>query len=53
VPADRLPLSGPMGPGFVIGVAEHLERSRATIAAGIGIVFVATPVPLGISLSDR
>jgi hypothetical protein len=50
---DPLPFIALMGAGFVIGVAGHLYRSNVTIAAGIGIIFVATLVPLGVYLSDR
>ena len=50
---DPLPFIALMGAGFVIGVAGHLYKSRATVAAGIGIIFVATLVPLGVYLSDR
>ena len=53
MPADPLPFIALMGLGFVIGVAGNLYRSPATVAAGIGIIFVATLVPLGIYLSDR
>jgi hypothetical protein len=53
VPADPLPFIVLMGLGFAIGVAGHLYRSPATVAVGIGIIFVATLVPLGIYLSDR
>ena len=28
--------------GFVIGVAGHLTRSRALVALGIGLIFLAT-----------
>jgi hypothetical protein len=51
--ADPLPFIALMGLGFVIGIAGHLYRSRTAIATGIGIIFVATLVPLGIYLSDR
>ena len=53
VTPDPLPFIALMGAGFVIGVLGHLYKSRATIAAGIGIIFVATLVPLGVYLSDR
>ena len=50
---DPLPFIALMGLGFVIGATGHLYKSRATIAAGIGIILVATLVPLGVYLSDR
>jgi hypothetical protein len=50
---DPLPFIALMGLGFVIGITGHLYRSSATIAAGIGIILVATLVPLGVYLSDR
>ena len=53
VATDPLPFIALMGAGFVIGVAGHLYRSNAAIAAGIGIILVATLVPLGVYLSDR
>jgi hypothetical protein len=52
VAADPLPFIALMGAGFVIGIAGHLYRSRAAVAAGIGIIFVATLVPMGMYLSD-
>ncbi|MBA2516659.1 MAG: hypothetical protein H0V22_04990 [Solirubrobacterales bacterium] len=40
--------------GFLIGTAGHVYRSKATVAAGIGLIFLATLLlPLGIYLSDR
>lgn len=51
--ADPLPFIALMGLGFVIGIAGHLYRSRAAIAAGIALIFVATLVPIGLYLSDR
>jgi hypothetical protein len=53
VPADPLPFIALMGLGFVIGVAGHIYKSRTVVAAGIGIIFVATLVPLGIYVGDR
>jgi hypothetical protein len=50
---DPLPYIALMGAGFVIGAAGHLYRSNAAIAAGIGIILVATLVPIGVYLSDR
>ena len=49
---DPLPFIALMGLGFVIGVAGHIYKSRAAVAAGIGIIFVATLLPLGIYVSD-
>jgi hypothetical protein len=49
---DPLPFIALMGLGFVIGVAGHIYKSRATVAAGIGIIFVATLLPLGVYISD-
>ena len=51
MPADPLPFIALMGAGFVIGIAGHLYRSPATVAAGIAIIFVATLVPLAIYVS--
>ena len=31
-----------MGIGFVVGVAGHVYGSRALIATGIGLIFIAT-----------
>jgi hypothetical protein len=50
---DPLPFIALMGIGFVIGVAGHIYKSRTAIAAGIGMIFVATILlPLGLYLSD-
>lgn len=49
---DPLPFIALMGLGFVIGIAGHLYGSRAAIATGIGLIFVATLVPLGVYLTD-
>jgi hypothetical protein len=50
---DPLPFIALMGLGFVIGVAGHIYKSRTAIAAGIGMIFVATILlPLGLYLSD-
>jgi hypothetical protein len=53
VATDPLPFIALMGAGFVIGAVGHLYRSNAAIAAGIGIILVATLVPIGVYLSDR
>ena len=50
---DPLPYIALMGAGFVIGAPGNLYRSNAAIAAGIGIILVATLVPIGVYLSDR
>jgi hypothetical protein len=52
VPPDPLPFIALMGLGFVIGTVGHVYKSRTAIAAGIGIIFVATLVPLGLYLND-
>jgi hypothetical protein len=52
VPPDPLPFIALMGLGFVVGIAGHLYKSRTAVAAGIGIIFVATLVPLGLYLND-
>ena len=31
-----------MAAGFVIGVTGHVYRSRALVATGIGLIFIAT-----------
>ena len=51
---DLLPFIALMGLGFVIGVGGHIYRSNATVATGIGMIFVATLLlPLGLYLSVR
>jgi hypothetical protein len=43
-----------MGVGFVVGVLGHIYRSNTAIAAGIGMIFLATILlPLGLYLHDR
>jgi hypothetical protein len=43
-----------MAAGFVVGVAGHVYKSRTAVAAGIGMIFVATVLlPLGVYLNDR
>lgn len=40
--------------GFLVGTAGHVYGSRTTVAAGIGLIFLATLLlPLGLYLSDR
>lgn len=49
-----LPFIVLMGVGFLVGVAGHVYRSKATVAAGIGMIFLATlALPLGLYLSSR
>jgi hypothetical protein len=43
-----------MGVGFLVGTIGHVYKSKALIATGIGLIFMATlALPLGIYLSDR
>ena len=43
-----------MAAGFLLGGIGHLYGSKTLIAAGIGLIFMATlGLPLGIYLSDR
>jgi hypothetical protein len=62
--ADRVPLAAfdpspvpfilLMAAGFLIGGLGHLYESKAAIALGIGLIFMATlGLPLGLYLSDR
>ncbi len=37
--------------GFLIGCAGHLYKSRATIAVGIAIAFLATAAAYGVYLT--
>jgi hypothetical protein len=49
-----LPFAALMGLGFLVGAAGHLYKSPATVAVGIGIVFLATLlVPLAFYVNDR
>jgi len=42
-----------MALGFVVGVTGHVYRSRALIATGIGLIFVATLLlPLAVYATD-
>jgi hypothetical protein len=51
---DPLPFIALMALGFAIGVGGHLYHSRAAVATGIGMIFVATLLlPLGLYFSDR
>jgi hypothetical protein len=51
---DPLPFIVLMGIGFVLGVGGHIYKSKTAIAAGIGMIFVATILlPLGLYLNDR
>jgi hypothetical protein len=50
---DPLPFIVLMGIGFVVGVGGHVYRSKTAVAAGIGMIFVATILlPLGLYLND-
>ena len=37
-----VPFIALMALGFLVGVAGHVYKSRATVATGIGLIFVAT-----------
>jgi hypothetical protein len=51
---DLAPFIVLMAIGFVVGVAGHVYQSRTAVAAGIGMIFVATVLlPLGVYLNDR
>jgi hypothetical protein len=51
---DPLPFIVLMGIGFVVGVGGHVYKSKTAVAAGIGMIFVATILlPLGLYLNDR
>ena len=51
---DLTPFIALMAIGFVVGVAGHVYQSRTAVAAGIGMIFVATILlPLGVYLNDR
>jgi hypothetical protein len=41
---DLAPFIVLMAIGFVVGVAGHIYQSRTAVAAGIGMIFVATIV---------
>ena len=48
-----MPFVALMALGFVVGVAGHIYRSRALIATGIGLVFIATLLlPLAIYATE-
>jgi hypothetical protein len=50
--ADPRPYVAMMIAGFVIGIAGHLTRTKALVALGIGLVFLATfLLPLAANLS--
>jgi hypothetical protein len=52
--SDPLPFIVLMGIGFVVGIGGHVYKSKTAIAAGIGMIFVATILlPLGLYLNDR
>jgi hypothetical protein len=49
-----IPLLLLIGLGFLVGVTGHILRSKATIATGIGLIFLGSlGLPLVIYLSDR
>jgi hypothetical protein len=51
---DPLPFVVLMGIGFVVGVGGHVYKSKTAVAAGIGMIFVATILlPLGLYLNDH
>jgi hypothetical protein len=51
---DLAPFIALMGVGFLVGVGGHVYHSRTAVAAGIGMIFVATLLlPLGVYLNDR
>ena len=51
---DPLPFIALMGIGFVIGIGGHVYRSKTAVAAGIGMIFVATILlPVGLYLNDH
>jgi hypothetical protein len=53
VDPDPLPFIVLMGIGFVVGVGARVYRSKTAVAAGIGMIFVATILlPLGLYLND-
>ena len=48
-----VPFVALMALGFVVGVAGHVYRSRALVATGIGLVFIATLLlPLAIYATE-
>jgi hypothetical protein len=51
---DPLPFIVLMGLGFLVGIGGHVYKSRTAIAAGIGMIFVATILlPLGLYINDK
>jgi hypothetical protein len=49
-----LPFLALMGLGFLVGAAGHLYKSKAAVATGVGMIFLATLLlPLGVYLGDR
>lgn len=49
-----LPFIALMGLGFVVGAAGHVYKSKAAVATGIGMIFLATLLlPLGLYLGER
>ncbi len=48
------PFVGLMLAGFVIGIMGHIVRSKAAVAIGIGMIFMATfLLPLLVNLSKQ
>jgi uncharacterized membrane protein (Fun14 family) len=42
-----------MGIGFIVGTAGHVVKSKAMVAAGVIMIFIATVLlPLGVDLTD-
>ena len=42
-----------LGLGFLVGAAGHVIKSRAVVAAGIAMIFLATVLlPIAVSLSN-
>ena len=48
-----LPFIGLMALGFLVGVGGHVYKSRAAVATGIGLIFIATLLlPLALYATD-
>ncbi len=48
-----MPFIALMALGFLVGIGGHVYRSRAAIASGIALVFIATLLlPAAVYLSD-
>ncbi|HEX8105258.1 MAG TPA: hypothetical protein VF533_21745 [Solirubrobacteraceae bacterium] len=49
-----VPFIGLMALGFLVGAIGHVYKSKTTVAAGIGLIFLATLLlPLGIYVGGR